>query len=309
MIKIKKAPKPEEVQTTIKKLVQQTLRGALEAELEEFLGYPRYQHSDSENSGNGYNPKTVKTASGPLEIKVPRDRKGQFEPKLIKKRQTMLDELENQIVALYAKGMTTRDIQEILSQMYGFEVSPSLISKITDRLLPRFEEWQSRPLKEKYFLVWMDCLFYRIREEGQVKKKAVYVAIGLDLEGMKEILGFWINGTETSRFWLGVLNELKARGVEDVFIFSVDGLSGLEKAIEAAFPKADVQRCVVHQIRNSLRYAAWRDRREMARELKRIYGASTIEVAESELEAFSEKWGGKYPHVVRSWEVNWEALT
>ncbi len=164
-------------------------REALEAELEEFLGYPRYQRSDSDNYRNGHTSKTVKTTSGELEIKVPRDRKGEFEPKLIPKRQTMLDELENQIVALYSKGMTTRDIQEILSEMYGFDVSPSLISKITDRILPKLSEWQQRPLKEKYFLVWIDCIFYKIREEGQVKNKAVYVVIGLDLDGYKEVLG------------------------------------------------------------------------------------------------------------------------
>ena len=221
----------------------------------------------------------------------------------------MLDELEHQIIALYSKGMTTRDIQEILSEMYGFDVSPSLISKITDRILPRIEEWLNRPLKDKYFLIWIDCLFYKIREEGQVKSKAVYVAIGLDLEGYKEILGFWTNGSESSRFWVKVLNDLKARGIRDVFIFSIDGLKGLEKAIESVFPQADIQRCVVHQIRNSLKYVSWKERREMAKDLKKIYGASTLEEAEKELEGFSAKWGKKYPHVVKSWETNWEALT
>jgi len=309
MSKVKKVLKPEEVQATIKELTQQTLREALEAELEEFLGYSKYQRSDSDNYRNGYTSKTLKTASGPLKILVPRDRNGQFEPKLIKKRQTMLDELENQIVALYAKGMTTRDIQELLSDMYGFEISSSLISKITDRILPKLSEWQERPLKEKYFLAWVDCIFYKVREEGRVKTKAVYVVIGLDLEGYKEILGFWLNGTESSRFWLGVLNDLKARGVKDIFIFSVDGLTGLEKAIEAVFPRSEIQRCVVHQIRNSLRYVSWKDRRELARDLKKVYGAPTLEVAEREFEGFSGKWGKKYPHVVKSWRVNWEALT
>jgi len=270
MARVKKAPKPEEVRTTIRELVQRTLREALEAELEEFLGYGRYERSDTDNYRNGYTSKNIKTSSGALELKVPRDRKGEFEPQIVKKRQSMLDEIENQIVALYAKGMSTRDIEEILSEMYGFEVSASLISKITNRLLPEIEEWRSRPLKEKYFLIWIDCIFYKAREDGQVRNKAVYVAIGLDLEGYKEILGFWINGTESSRFWLGVLNDLKSRGVKDVFIFSADGLSGLEKAIEAVFPRADIQRCIVHQIRNSLRYVAWKERREMARDMKRI---------------------------------------
>ncbi|WP_457571899.1 IS256 family transposase [Desulfovulcanus sp.] len=309
MSKVKKAPKPEEVKTTIKELVQQTLREALEAELEEFLGYGRYERSDSDNYRSGYSSKTVKTTSGSFEIKVPRDRKGEFEPQLIRKRQTMLDEIEDQITALYAKGMSTRDIGEILSEMYGFEVSPSLISRITDRILPRIKEWQNRPLKEKYFLLWIDCIFYNIREDGGVKKKAVYVVVGIDLDGYKDILGFWIDGTESSRFWLGVLNDLKARGVKDVFIFSVDGLTGLDKAIEAAFPRADIQRCVVHQIRNSLKYVSWKDKKELAGDLKKVYGAPTLESARNEFENFAAKWGNKYPHVVKSWEENWEVLT
>ena len=179
----------------------------------------------------------MKSTCGPIEFLVPRDRKGEFEPQLIRKRQTMLDEIENQITALYAKGMSTRDIQEILSDMYGVDISPSLISKITDRILPKIKDWQSRPLKEKYFLLWIDCIFYNIREDGQVRKKAIYVVLGIDLDGYKEILGFWIDGTESSRFWLGVLNDLKARGVRDVFVFSVDGLKGLDKAIEAEMEK------------------------------------------------------------------------
>ncbi|OAQ20906.1 IS256 family transposase [Thermosulfurimonas dismutans] len=309
MSKIQKATKPQEVQATIKEFTREFLGEVLEAELEEFLGYKKYERSDSDNYRNGYTPKSVKTTCGPIELLVPRDRKGEFEPQLIRKRQTMLDEIENQITALYAKGMSTRDIQEILSDMYGFDVSPSLISNITDRILPKIKEWQARPLKEKYFLLWIDCIFYNIREDGQVRKKAIYVVISIDLEGYKEILGFWIDGTESSRFWLGVLNDLKARGVRDVFIFSVDGLTGLDKAIEATFPKADIQRCVVHQIRNSLRYVSWKDKRELARDLKKVYGAPTLEVAEREFEDFSAKWGEKYPHVVKSWEANWEALT
>jgi len=262
-LKKQKPASTEEVRGRIRRLVQETMQEALEGELEEFLGYPKHQQNTSENSRNGYSTKTVQTESGPMEIYVPRDRKSDFEPKLIRKRQTVLDDLEDKIVAMYAKGMTTRDIQDILGDMYGMEISSSLISRITDRVLPRLEEWQSRPLQERYVIVWFDCIFYKVRHDGKVENKAIYVLIGLGLDGRKELLGFWINKRESSSFWLGVLNELKGRGVKDVFIFSVDGLSGIEGAIKAAYPESDVQRCIVHQIRNSLKYVSWKERKEL----------------------------------------------
>lgn len=305
----KKAPKPEEVRARIKELVQQTLQEALEAEIEEYLGYSKYQRSYNENSRNGYNSKTVKTDSGEVEINVPRDRKSEFEPQIVKKRQTILSELEDKIVAMYSKGMTTRDIQEILSDMYGVEISSSLISRLTDRIVPRLKEWQQRPLEEVYAIIWFDCIFYSVREEGRVQKKAIYVVIGLGLDGKRELLGFWIDRTESKGFWLRVLNDLKSRGVKDVLIFSVDGLTGIEEAIGAVYPKADVQRCVVHQIRNSLRYVSWKDRKELTKDLKKVYGASTLEEAELEMDRFEAKWLSRYPHVIKSWRSNWDTLT
>jgi len=309
MEKQRKAPTPAEVRARIKSLVQQTLEEALEGELEDFLGYPRNGKSPSENTRNGHSEKTVRTDMGEMDLRVPRDRESAFEPQLVRKRQTVLDDLEDKIIALYAKGMTTRDIQEILGDMYGSAISPSLISRITDRVMPRLEEWQSRPLKNIYPIIWFDCIFYAVRDEGKVQQKAVYVVIGLGLDGRKELLGFWVDRTESKGFWLGVLNDLKSRGIRDVLIFSVDGLTGIQDAIRAAYPKADVQRCVVHQIRNSFRYISWRERKGVAQDLKLIYGASTLQEAETQMDRFEERWRGQYPHVVKSWRTNWEMLT
>jgi len=308
-LKKEKPVKAEEVRAKIKKLVQETLQDALEGELDEFMGYPKHQSNRSDNSRNGHSAKTVQTDSGPMEIEVPRDRKSEFHPKLIRKRQTVLEDVEDKIVAMYAKGMTTRDIQEILGDMYGIEISPSLISRLTDRVLPRLEEWQSRPLQDRYVIVWFDCIFYKVRHEGKVENKAIYVLIGLGLDGKKELLGFWINKTESSSFWLGVLNDLKGRGLKDVFIFSVDGLSGIEKAINAAYPASDVQRCIVHQIRNCLKYVSWKERKELAKDMKTIYGASTEEDAKTQMDRFEQKWHSIYPHVIKSWRTNWDSLT
>lgn len=309
MQKQRKALRPEEVKARIKHLIQQTMQEALEGELEDFLGYPKHSKSESDNARNGYSEKTVRTDTGEIDLHVPRDRKSEFEPQLVRKRQTMLDDLEDKIIALYAKGMTTRDIQDILTDMYGMEISPSLISRLTDRVLPRLEEWQNRPLKSTYAIIWFDCLFYAVRDEGKVQNKAVYVVIGLGLEGKKELLGFWVDKTESKGFWLGVLNDLKSRGVKDVLIFSVDGLTGIADAIRAAYPKAEVQRCVVHQIRNSLRHVSWKDRKELTGDLKTVYGAATLSEAESQMDRFEDKWLGRYPYVIKSWRTNWKDLT
>jgi transposase-like protein len=240
----KKALEPNQIREKLKQLIQQTLQEALEAELDEFLGYPKYDRTDSDNYRNGYSSKTVKTDIGEVEINTPRDRKGQFQPQILPKRQTILDEMEKKIIALYAKGMSTRDIQELLTDMYGVDVSPSLISKITDRLLPKIEEWLNRPLDRIYPVVYVDSIFYKVRQEGKVVQKAVNVVIGINTDGYKELLGFWISETESASYWLKVLNDLKSRGVEDVLIFSVDGLSGINKAINNVYPQADIQRCI-----------------------------------------------------------------
>jgi transposase-like protein len=305
---MKKKYDPEHIKDDLKKLIQQTLKEALEAELEEFLGYSKYERTDSNNSRNGYISKTVKTAAGEVEIETSRDRKGDFEPQIVKKRQTVLGDLENKIIALYSKGMTVRDIQELLSDIYGMDISPSLISKITDRLTPRIEEWQSRPLERIYVILYIDCIFYKVRQDGKVVDKAVYVVIGVNREGRKELLGFWINETESASFWFKVLNDLKSRGVKDVLIFSVDNLSGIGKAIKGVYPRAEIQKCVVHQIRNSLRYVSWKDKKELSLDLKKVYGAATLEEAELRIDKFEEKWGNKYPHVIKSWRTNWEEL-
>jgi putative transposase len=305
--------KTEEIKTQLRDLVKQTLQEAYEAEIEEFIGYPKRkppkgEGSKSSNTRNGYGKKRVKSDSGEVELGVPRDRNSEFEPQIVKKRQSVLDDLEDKVVALYSKGMTTRDIQEIMEDMYGVELSPSLISRLTDRMLPRLEEWQSRPLREVYAVLWLDCIFYKVREEGKVINKAIYVVIGLGIDGRKEILGFWISARESSGFWLGVLTDLKSRGVRDVFIFSVDGLRGLEEAIRASYPDSDIQRCVIHQIRNSLRYVSWREKKELSKDLKEVYGAGTIGESSGAMEGFEEKWGNKYPHIIKSWRENWESL-
>lgn len=305
--------KTEEIKTQLRDLIKQTLQEALESELEEYLGYPKNKppkdrSTKPSNVRNGYSTKTVKSDSGEVELEVPRDRNSEFEPQIVKKRQSVLDDLEDKIVALYSKGMTTRDIQDILEDMYGVELSPSLISRLTDRMLPRLEEWQMRPLGEAYAAIWLDCIFYKVREEGKVLSKAIYLVIGLGLDGMKEILGFWVSAKESSGFWLGVLNDLKSRGVRDVFIFSVDGLNGLEEAIAATYPASDVQRCVIHQIRNTLRYVSWKDKKELSKDLKTVYGASTLEGASSSMDEFEKKWGSKYPHIIKSWRERWESL-
>jgi putative transposase len=305
--------KTEEIKTQLRDLIKQTLQEALEGELEEYLGYPKNKppkdkSTKPSNVRNGYSTKTVKSDSGEVELEVPRDRNSEFEPQIVKKRQSILDDLEDKIVALYSKGMTTRDIQDILEDVYGVELSPSLISRLTDRMLPRLEEWQCRPLGEAYAVIWLDCIFYKVREEGKVLSKAIYLVIGLGLDGMKEILGFWVSAKESSGFWLGVLNDLKSRGVRDVFIFSVDGLNGLEEAIAATYPASDIQRCVIHQIRNTLRYVSWKDKKELSKDLKTVYGASTLEGAGSSMDEFEKKWGSKYPHIIKSWRERWESL-
>lgn len=300
----------EDVQAALRDLFASTMQGMLEAELETQLGYAKHdtKNKTTDNSRNGHSRKTLTSEYGDVEITVPRDRKGEFEPEIIKKNQTNTVGIEEQVIALYARGVSTRDIQAHLHQLYGLDVSPTLVSNITDKLLPKIKEWQSRPLEPVYAVVFLDAIHYKVKQDGQVVSKAAYMVVGIDLEGRKDVLGIWVGENESAKFWLTVLNELKSRGVEDILITCVDNLKGFSEAISACYPKSDIQKCVVHQIRNSLKYVSYKDYKAVTAALKPIYKASTEEAALTELDKFEETWGDKYPLVIRSWRSNWEEL-
>jgi len=295
----------------IKQITKRALESALEGELTDHLGYEPHAPTgkNSGNSRNGRSRKTVKTAEGEISLEVPRDRNGSFEPQIVRKRQRRLEGLDDKIIALYARGLTTREIQDELTEMYGTEVSPTLISNVTNSVLEDVQAWQARPLDRVYPVLYFDCLFVKSRQDGPVRNKAVYLALGINLQGEKELLGMWIAETEGAKFWLSVFNELKSRGVEDCFIACVDGLKGLPEAIEAVYPQTRVQLCIVHQVRNSLKYVSWKDRKAVAASLRSIYAAPTEAAAHAALTAFTTQWGGQYSAIVPSWENNWDRLT
>jgi putative transposase len=293
------------------RLFAETVETMLEAELTEQLGYERYeaQGRNSGNSRNGKRTKTIRTSGGETEIAVPRDRNGAFHSPLLDKQQANSNEIEQKVLAFYAKGNSTRDIQSMLEELYGIDVSATTISAITDKIWPLVEAWQARPLEEIYAIVYLDAFHIKLRREGKVENTAVYAVLGVDLEGRRDVLGHWIgSGGEGANFWLSVITDLQTRGVEDIFIACVDGLTGFSDAIHAVFPQAQVQRCIIHQIRHSLRYVSWPDRKTFTKDLKRIYQAATREEAESQLLQLGEKWSHKYAMAVRSWENNWEEL-
>lgn len=283
---------------------------ALQAEMSEHLGYEKhaYEGRNGGNSRNGQTTKTLKTEDGEIQVSVPRDRDGSFEPKLVKKRQTRLPGLDEKVIALYARGMTVRDIQGHLEELYGVEVSPDLISRVTSAVLEDVRAWQSRPLDRVYPIVYLDALVTKIRDEGVVRNKSVFIALGVTVHGTKEVLGLWIESNEGAKFWLKILNEMKTRGVEDILIACCDGLKGFPEAIETAFPKSTVQTCIVHMIRNSLRYVGYKDRRAVAADLKPIYTAANREAAEAALDSFQQKWGRRCEMIVASWRANWERV-
>ncbi len=301
----------KDVHEFVKMLTAETIQVALDAELESELGYSKYDYKNknTENSRNGYSPKTVQGSMGELEIQIPRDRNGEFEPQLVKKHQTDVSSIEDKVIFLYSQGVSTRDIQKTMQEMYGIDVDDSRVSKITDKILPLIKEWQERPLQSVYAMVILDAIHYNVRENGIVTKKAAYVAIGTDLDGKKDVLGIWLGASESSKYWLSVLNGLKNRGVQDILIASVDGLSGFVEAINVAFPKTEVQRCIIHQIRSSARYVSYKDIKQFTTDLKPIYKAPTEDSALSALDEFEAKWGGKYPLAVKSWRVNWNELS
>ena len=300
-----------DIQNMLKDMFGDAIQEMLEAELENDLGYSRYDYKNkaTTNSRNGYSKKSLKSNYGKSDIKIPRDRDGDFEPKVVKKNQTTLPSIDDQVLSMYAKGMTTRDIEKHLESIYGIDASPDLISRITDKILPLVTEWQNRPLEEVYAIVFMDAIHYKVRSEGRILNKAAYSVLGVNLEGIKEVLGIWVGEAESAKFWLSVLNEIKNRGVKDILIMAVDGLKGFSEAIESAYPETEVQKCVLHQIRNSTRYVSYKDIKIFAAGLKKIYRAATEELALAELDSFEEIWGKKYPLSIKSWRTNWAELS
>jgi len=300
-----------DVQSMLKDLLGDTLQGMLETELDEELGYSKYDHSrkETDNNRNGYSKKTVTSSMGGIDLDIPRDRNGEFEPQAVKKHQTDISNIEDQVLSMYAKGMTTRDISEHLLSVYGVEASSTMISKMTDKILPIAKEWQNRPLANKYAVVFMDAIHYNVRQDNAIIKKAVYIAIGIRLSGEKEVMGMWTGGNESAKYWLGVLNEIKNRGTEDILIVSVDGLTGFADAIHAVYPKTEIQRCIIHQIRYSTRFVSYKDIKPFMADLKQVYQALTEDIALQELDMLDSKWGKKYPSTIASWRSNWVELS
>lgn len=292
----------------LKQLTKRLVERALNAEMDEHLGYSKYSRDDSDNNRNGSSEKQLVTNNGVVGLSVPRDREGEFEPILVKKHQNRIAGLDDKILSLYAKGMSLSDIRIQLEELYGAEISESLISKVTDEVLDEVREWQHRPLESVYPIVLFDCLVVKVRQDKRIINKSVYLALGIDLSGHKEVLGLWISENEGSKFWLGIFTEMKNRGLQDILIACTDNLSGMNEAITATFPKTEHQLCIVHQIRNSLKYVSYKDRKELAKNLKPIYAASTEEEAMFALEDFSKKWDHKYPQISKSWLDNWANL-
>jgi len=301
----------KDLESYMSQMYRNALQAMLEGEMDEHLGHSRYERTEKEkeNYRNGSIPKTVKTELGNIEIKTPRDRNGTFEPIIVSKRQTVMDNIEEAVIALYSKGMTTRDVEEQVERIYGIRISDTEVSRITNRLLEVLTQWQNRPLESVYPVIWLDGIRFKIRDTHKMVVKTIYLAIGLNLDGHKEPLGLWLNETESASFWMTVLDELKARGVKDIIISVTDNLTGLADAIKAVFPQCQTQICMVHQIRNSFKYVAFKDRKEFAEEMKKIYTAPTKLMAELELEKFEDKWFKKYPSVIRSWWNNWDNLS
>src|SRR5712691_11276719 len=295
----------------LKRLTKRVVERVLEAELTAHLGYaPHVRHgTEDKNARNGKGQKTVQTDTGPLDLEVPRDRNGSFAPQLVPKRQRRLEGFDDKVLSLYARGLSTRDIQGHLEELYGTEISPTLISTITDAVLDEVRTWQSRPLASVYPILYFDVLFVKSRQEGPVQTKAVYVALGITVEGEKELLGLWLRESEGAKFWLSVFTDLQNRGVEDCFIACVDGLKGLPEAIEAVFPQTQVQLCIVPKVRKSLQDVPWQERKAVAADLRAIYGAATLAEAEQALERFAERWDTKYPTISPSWLADWDRLT
>ena len=299
---------PEDLNEFSQMLKKITVEAALNAEMDEHLGYQKHQKSTSTNSRNGNSSKRVKTEDGEFELDTPRDRDSSFEPRLVKKHQSRFTSLDDKILWLYAQGMSTRDIVNAFDEWYGAEISPTLVSRVTSAVMEQVIEWQSRPLDAIYPIVYLDCIVVKVRQDKRVINKSIFLALGINLEGHKELIGLWIAENEGAKFWLNVLTELQQRGVEDILIACVDGLKGFPDAINAVFPKTHIQLCIVHMVRNSLKYVSWKDYKAVTADLKCIYKSATEEQALLELERFSDTWDNQYPQITKSWRNHWENL-
>ena len=302
----------DDIQQLFRETIAEFMETGLDAELDEHLGYDRYdtKEKDTDDSRNGHSSKTLRTSFGDTPIQIPRDRKGEFDPVILRKNQTSISQdVEAKIISMYAKGMTTADIGDHIRDIYGIEVSESTVSRITDKVLPEAKEWQQRPLESIYAVMFMDAIHYHVRSEGQVVKKAVYIAIGIDLSGRKDVLGMWVGENESAKYWATVLNSLRNRGVEDIFIACTDNLTGFSNAIEAVFPRTDIQNCIIHQLRNSSKYVSYKDLKALMADLKQVYAAVDEPAAEEALDRFAERWDKKYPKISASWRANWANLS
>lgn len=299
----------DELNNFLSQLQKRGIEKILEGELDGHLDYQKHQKSDNSNTRNGFATKKIKTSYGESQILVPRDREASFNPMLIPKRKSMVDGIENIIVSLYAKGMSNSDIETQISELYNFEVSTSTISRITDRITNDIVAWQNRPLESVYLIVWMDGIVFKVRENSKVINKTIYIAVGLKRNGIKEVLGLWLGKNESAAFWMSVLTDMKARGVQDILITATDNLNGFTDTIKNVFPESKTQICVVHQIRNSCRYVVWKDKKAFTKDMKQIYDAPTKQAAKAALKDFGDKWNSKYSYAVKSWEDNWEDLT
>ena len=298
-----------EAKQMFRDLYKYGIEAMLKAELDEHLDHDKHEQSPNGNYRNGTSKKKVKSSVGDLALNIPRDRNSTFSPMFVPKHERVIDNIEDVVIGLYARGMNTRDIEDQVRDIYQIEISETTVSNITARVIEYMKQWQNRPLEKVYFSVWMDAISIKVKDNGKINNKSIYLVIGLNGEGKKEVLGMWINQTESASFWMSVLTDLKARGVEDILIASTDNLKGFTDAIRTVFPNTDTQLCVVHQIRNSVRYVVWNDKKEFVTDLKAVYNATNLDAAQDAFTLFKEKWGKKYPHAILSWERNWTELT
>lgn len=299
----------EDIQDALKDLLGGTIKEMMEAEMDNHLGYEKSERSENDDYRNGYKSKQINSSYGSMDIQVPQDRNSTYDPKIVKKRQKDISAIDQKIISMYAKGMTTRQISETINDIYGFEASEGFISDVTDKILPQIEDWQNRPLDDVYPIVYIDAIHYSVRDEGVIKKLAAYIILGINKSGIKEVLSITVGDNESSKYWLSVLNELKNRGVKDILIICSDGLTGIKDAISAAFPKTEQQRCIVHMVRNTLKYVPDKDRKEFAKDLKTIYHAADEKKAQTALDKVTEKWTPKYPNAMKRWKENWDVVS